>query len=206
MTCPFGNDDFDCVEVPFGDPPPQRTRPGSRSNESRQQTSQIFQLARRLQGKGYLTAESCEEEVKKFCRRKRLGFEESLLEFNQLWARVKYPDFGVNGFEVATMKALEHPIVLPETPPKPERPYVLVASIAYYLSEHTRGEPFLLLVQKLADFLKYKSTTPVSGILRWLQDHAVIRCVDKTYSFTGKHRRGRKYLLGTAFVNKTKKS
>lgn len=203
MTCPFGNDDFDCVEVPFGDSPPHGNQPDSRSNASRQQTHEIFQLARRLQGKSYPTAESCEEEVKKFCRRKRLRFEESWLEFNQLWARVRYPDFGVNGFEVAAKKALEHPIQLPEAPPKPERPYVLVASIAYYLSEHTRGEPFLLLVQKLADVLNFKSTSPVSEILRWLQAHNVIRCVDKTYSFRGKHRKGRKYLLGTALVNKT---
>ena len=107
MNCP-SNEDSDAddfanvsfLELVGMDVPSQ---PSAESNG--REPSAMFMLARKLMGKGYPTAASCKKFVELFCKQERLRFRDSWIEFNLAWEEVKYPDYGVDGFEVATAKA-----------------------------------------------------------------------------------------------------
>ena len=201
MSCFVGNDsdDLDYVDVSFLDLDGENLPPEPPAESTRREPSALFQLARRLMGKGHTTAASCKKLVELFCKQERLRFRDSWIEFNLAWEEVKYPAYGIDGFEVATAKAKRHPISLVAEPPEPKDAYVLLASIAFFLSEHNKGNEFLLPVKRLMKPLNLKKRQVISGMLKWLKTHDVIRTNEK-YSFGGRRPCAKKYVLGTGIT------
>lgn len=170
---------------------------------NRRNASPVFELARLLQGSGKLEPEDCETEVSEFCRENCLPFDDSWLEFNSAWPLVKFPNRQCDGLAVAFEHAISSPISLPVTPPAPRHLYILVASIAFHLSEYNAGNEFLLPVKRLCTLLNLRDPANVSRILKWLKQNRILTCVDDSYSF-GRPGGGRckKYILGELTTKK----
>lgn len=141
-----------------------------------------FKLARKLQG---LTMdyppESFELAAKTFCERTARPYEDFYYAFLDCWEKVRIPE-GQDALDRALELANQTPIQLDYCP---QPSFLLVASIAWYLSELTADHAFWLPRVRLSKIASVKPIT-ITRIVRRLEKRGIIHCTDEKFSYSKK--------------------
>lgn len=149
---------------------------------------QAFALARRLKRYGQGQPEEFQGAVRAFCERAGQPYREFWLWFVDGWGRVRFAE-GEGDFVWAEKMAREHPLLcLPEL----GEDFVLVGSLAYYLSLRTAPAPFYLPVVKVGQVMEM-SAQMGSIVVRQLVQRGVITPTDGSYAYAQGKARAKEY-------------